>query len=121
MSAIIEAPPESEKFYMTIEAAGYGYTLTREQFIDVIEQTLSIMGAHLHEYERDDLRKFALNAQQVSFGSWNREPGCPLQQCKLADIPGVSTDHELFTEHFDRIMCEQWGLDISGQGTATIL
>lgn len=101
---------------------GTKYTLTRQQYIDVIERVLNVMGAHFREYERERLRDFAFNVSRVTFGSWKLKPGCPLQQTDMctssARLDSVTT---LFVDHYDAAMRELWGLSRYDQGIVTII
>lgn len=99
-----------------------GYTLTRQQFIDVIERVLEIMGAHFRDYEEERLREFARNAQAVTFGTWEAKPGCPLQQTGMCTtIDRMDSVFELFIDHFDGLMRQQWGLNYPASGSAKII
>ena len=99
-----------------------GFSLTRPEFIDVIERVLSVMGAHFEEYERERLREFAQRVSKVTFGSWSLKPGCPLQQTGMCTSSARQDSvHELFIEHFDFTMRKLWGLGTYDQGVVTIL
>ena len=121
MSATIAPPQSGETFFMAV-AEEPKYALTRQQFIDVIDEVLETMGAHFRDYEQDRLREFAANAQQVAFGSWNLKPGCPLQQTSMCVTRNqVDSVFSLFIEHFDATMRKQWGLGPYDDGQVTIL
>lgn len=99
-----------------------GYTLTRQQFIDVIERVLEIMGAHFRDYEQERLRDFALHAQAVTFGTWEAKPGCPLQQTGMCTtMDRMDSVFELFIEHFDATMRRQWALTCCTSGLVKII
>lgn len=99
-----------------------GFTLTRQQFVDVIDDVLETMGAHFHSHEREALREFAKTAKRVSFGSWARMPGCPLQQTHLCDGASRSNSvFDLFTEHFDSAMAQQYDLGSLSEGVVEIV
>lgn len=107
---------------LEIQRERAAYTLTRQQFIDLIERVLEIMGAHFRDYEEERLREFARNVQVVTFGSWNDKPGCPLQQTGMCTtIDRMDSVFELFIDHYDGLMRQQWGLRWPKSGSVKII
>ena len=98
------------------------YALTRQDFVDLMERVLTIMGDHFRDYEQERLREFARDAKQVAFGTWALKPGCPLQQTGMCtSVNQVDSVFELFIKYFDIEMRKLWGRGPYDSAIVTIL